>query len=404
VLGLKTIVCAMVLASGTPRCSPVRSFALPSGRCSALLLTLLSCAVFATAVAAQQSVGEIDAIGVNTDHEGIPARSSINLLSGSSIEAGLQIATFKLKRGGKILVCPGTKLAITTSSDGRGLTFQLDSGNLELDYPLASVADTLVTPKLRLLMSGPGMLHQAVGVSFNGDTCVQSLPANGTWVVVSDGRSDAVYQVPSDAALEFKGGSISGVVPTRRNCGCPSTPPGDVATAVPSEGAGPKQPSPQPQPVIAKEDVPMDKTSASLTDAPPPDSATVAGSLPLKYRGSVSTETQSPPSLTAAATLPQARPLPSRKQLATSPAASQMSGAFTVQVGAFRVKENAYRLADRLKNRHYPVEVLERNDSSHQLWYLVRVGKYANRSLADSVAARLGSEENLGSRLFVCAM
>jgi hypothetical protein len=175
----------MVLASGMLRCSPVRSFALLSARRSALLLTLVSWAVFATPVAAQRSVRDLDAIGVKTDREGIPSRSRINLLSGSSIKAALQIATLRLNRGGKIRVCPGTRLAITTSPYGPGLIFQLDGGNLELDYPLASVADTLVTPKLRLLMSGPGMLHRAEGVGSTGDMCVQSLPANRTWVVVT---------------------------------------------------------------------------------------------------------------------------------------------------------------------------------------------------------------------------
>jgi len=81
-----------------------------------------------------------------------------------------------------------------------------------------------------------------------------------------------------------------------------------------------------------------------------------------------------------------------------------MSGSFTVQVGSFRVKENAYRLAERLKSRQYPVEVREVSDSSNQLWYVVRVGKYENRSLADSAAAKLASEENLGLKPIVCAI
>ena len=68
------------------------------------------------------------------------------------------------------------------------------------------------------------------------------------------------------------------------------------------------------------------------------------------------------------------------------------------------MKENAYRLAERLKSKQYPVEVREVSDSSNQLWYVVRVGKYENRSLADSVAAKLASEENLGLKPIVCAM
>lgn len=392
----------MVVASGTLRCSASRSFVLLSTLRSAFLLPLLSSAIFTTTVAAQQSVGQLDAIGGSGDSQGTPTRTRINLLSGSSIQAGLQIATLNLKRGGKVLVCPDTKLVITTSVDGRGLVFQLDSGNLEFDYSLASVADTLVTPKLRLMMSGPGILHQAVGVSPNGDTCVQSLPANRTWVLVSDARSDTIYQIQSDAAVEFKGGSISGVEPTRRNCGCPTSPPSDNANAIPSGRSEPTQPSPQPQPIVAKEDLPVDASSASDTAASSPNPATVARSLPAQHPDSP-TEGQTP-ELTASPTtlLPQAAS--THKELAKPPAARQMSGSFTVQVGSFRVKENAYRLAERLKSRQYPVEVREVNDSSHQLWYVVRVGKYENRSFADSAATKLASEENLGLKPVVCAM
>jgi len=392
----------MMVASGTLRCSASRSFVLLSTLRSAFLLPLLSSAIFTTTVAAQQSVGQLDAIGGSGDSQGTPTRTRINLLSGSSIHAGLQIATLNLKRGGKVLVCPDTKLVITTSADGRGLVFQLDSGNLEFDYSLASVADTLVTPKLRLMMSGPGILHQAVGVSPNGDTCVQSLPANRTWVLVSDARSDTIYQIQSDAAVEFKGGSISGVEPTRRNCGCPTSPPSDNANAIPSGRSEPTQPSPQPQPIVAKEDLPVDASSASDTAASSPNPATVARSLPAQHPDSP-TEGQTP-ELTASPTtlLPQAAS--THKELAKPPAARQMSGSFTVQVGSFRVKENAYRLAERLKSRQYPVEVREVNDSSHQLWYVVRVGKYENRSFADSAATKLASEENLGLKPIVCAM
>lgn len=392
----------MMVASGTLRCSASRSFVLLSTLRSAFLLPLLSSAIFTTTVAAQQSVGQLDAIGGSGDSQGTPTRTRINLLSGSSIQAGLQIATLNLKRGGKVLVCPDTKLVITTSADGRGLVFQLDSGNLEFDYSLASVADTLVTPKLRLMMSGPGILHQAVGVSPNGDTCVQSLPANRTWVLVSDARSDTIYQIQSDAAVEFKGGSISGVEPTHRNCGCPTSPPSDNANAIPSGRSEPTQPSPQPQPIVAKEDLPVDASSASDTAASSPNPATVARSLPAQHPDSP-TEGQTP-ELTASPTtlLPQAAS--THKELAKPPAARQMSGSFTVQVGSFRVKENAYRLAERLKSRQYPVEVREVNDSSHQLWYVVRVGKYENRSFADSAATKLASEENLGLKPIVCAM
>ena len=41
----------------------------------------------------------------------------------------------------------------------------LNTGNLELNYPLGTEADTLLTPDLQLLMPGPGTVHLAVRVT-----------------------------------------------------------------------------------------------------------------------------------------------------------------------------------------------------------------------------------------------
>jgi len=96
---------------------------------------------------------------------------------------------------------------------------------------------------------------------------------------------------------------------------------------------------------------------------------------------------------------------PSGQKELAGEAARDRGRSFAIQVGAFKVKDNAYRLADYLKSkRHYQVEVLQRKDSAHQLWYLVRVGRYAARALADSVAAKLASEADLGLKPFVCEM
>ena len=100
------------------------------------------------------------------------AGSGTSVLSGSSIQAGAQAATLKLERGGSLLVCEGTKLSVTSSQNGRQLLLSLNSGNLELNYPLGTEADTLLTPDLRLLLPGPGTVHVAVRVAPHGDTCV----------------------------------------------------------------------------------------------------------------------------------------------------------------------------------------------------------------------------------------
>src|SRR5208282_6891567 len=147
-----------------------------------------------------------------------------SVLSGSSIQAGAQAATLKLERGGSLLVCPGTKLAVTASQSGRELMFSMNSGNLEMNYPLGASADTLLTPDLRLLMPGPGTVHVAVYVAPQGDTCVQSLPSNAAAIVVSETMGDATYQVKPDEAVLFKGGHFNGRGWLKQNFGLSAVP------------------------------------------------------------------------------------------------------------------------------------------------------------------------------------
>jgi septal ring-binding cell division protein DamX len=392
-----------MLTSAVPQCSVSRSFMLHSTHRFALLLALLISADFTTAAAAQEPVGELDAMGISAEKNAVPVRTSINVLSGSSIEAGMQIATLRLKRGGRVMLCPGTKLEITAAPDGRGLMFRLGRGNLEMDYPLESVADTLLTPNLRLLMSGPGVLHQAVAVSPNGDICVQSLPANTTWVVISETKGDATYQMPSGDEVVFQGGRISGALPAQQNCGCPSSPRKDIANTAVSVGAQPTQPSSKPQPVVANPQAPVDALSAPRARPTTRDLAATASSLPLRQDQPASVERRAQPGQ-AGTTLPSSNAPSGHGELAAPAAAADLGGSLTVQVGAFSVKDNAYRLADQLKGKHYPVEVFERTDSAHRLWYVVRVGRYANRALARAAAAKLASEDNLGLKPFICAM
>jgi len=109
----------------------------------------------------------------------------------------------------------------------------MNTGNLEMDYPIGAASDNLLTPDFRLLLPGPGRLHIAVRVNPKGDTCVQSLPSNSSSVVVSEGIGDESYQVKPNEAILFAGGRISGAVPMHESCGCPAPPPTQVAKAAP---------------------------------------------------------------------------------------------------------------------------------------------------------------------------
>ncbi len=222
--------------------------------------------------AAQQTLGELYASDASVKGSVILAGSGTSVLSGSSIQAGAQAATLKLERGGSVMVCEGTKLSLTASQNGRELLFSLNTGNLELNYPLGAEADTLLTPDLRLLMPGPGTVHVAVRVTPQGDTCVQSLPWNVSAIVVSESMGDATYQVKPDEAVLFKGGHVSEASRSKQNCGCPTSRLTQVAKS-----------APPPMPSIAPAPAPKPAEPLAAAALPPPEQH-LAVEAPFIYR------------------------------------------------------------------------------------------------------------------------
>jgi hypothetical protein len=231
---------------------------------SALTSVLVAAALLTSVAHAQQTVGELFASDASVKGSIVLANSGTQVMSGSSIAAGAQVAILKLERGGSMMICPGTNLAVTTSQNGRQLMLSMDTGNLEMDYPIGAAADNLLTPDFRLLLPGPGRLHIAVRVNPKGDTCVQSLPSNSSAVVVSEGMGDSSYQVKPNEAVIFIGGRIGGATPTRESCGCPAPPPTQVAKVSPPP---PTQPT----------------ASETKSDPPPPETHMVVDA-PFIYR------------------------------------------------------------------------------------------------------------------------
>jgi len=207
----------------------------------------LVCLAAGVTASAQQNVGELFASDASVKGAVVLANSGTKVMSGSSISAGAQTATLKLERGGSMMICPNTSLAVTTSQNGRQLMFSMNTGNLEMDYSIGAASDNLLTPDFRLLMPGPGRLHLAVRVNAKGDTCVQSLASNSSAVVVSEGMGDASYQVKPNEAVIFNGGRISGAMPTHESCGCPTPPPTQVANVGPPPAPKAEAPKADPQ-------------------------------------------------------------------------------------------------------------------------------------------------------------
>jgi len=295
------------------------------------LLPVLVLLVTPGVTVAQQAVGDLYATDASVKGSVMLAGSGTSVLSGSSIHAGAQAATLKLERGGNVLVCPGTKLAVTASQSGRELMFSLNSGNLELNYPLGASADTLLTPDLRLLMPGPGTVHLAMQVTPQGDTCVQSLPWNTAATVVSESLGDATYQVKPDEVVVFKRGHLSEAVRTKQNCGCPLSPPVHVAKAPPPPPAlesKPAQPTPQAaEPLLTpspQEHVAVEAPFVFRASDPSPDLTEIVATLKLENNKVLQLE-------------PAVLPPPTTKGGAsqTSETAVKQKHSFFSRVGAF---------------------------------------------------------------------
>ena len=77
-------------------------------------------------------------------------------------------------------------------------------------------------------------------------------------------------------------------------------------------------------------------------------------------------------------------------------AVSPLAGNFGLQVGAFKSRENAVRLRDRLASRYPPVSIRE-YDSTDGLLYRVFAGRVPGEAAARQLADQLRREEGLSS-------
>ncbi len=151
----------------------------------------------------------------------------MQLGNGSTITAGANTIPISLTRGGDLRLCATTSVHLARdrsiqAPDASGLMLGLDRGAIEAHYTTSRYSDVLLTPDLRILISGPGVADISIRVSRQGDTCIDNRGANGPYITVSSQLEGGVYRVQPGQHVSFQHGSLREVVDTEKEpCGCP---------------------------------------------------------------------------------------------------------------------------------------------------------------------------------------
>ncbi len=287
---------------------------------------------------AQQPIGRTSATEVQVSGAVDISHGETILRNGSQITAGEQAVKIILLRGGSLRLCSTSSvhLAKDRSIDdpaSSALMMALDRGAIEASYVVGKYSDVLLTPDLRILISGPGQADLSIRVNPKGDTCVDNHGADAPYVTVTSQLEGGAYRVMPDQRVNFEHGSLNEVVDHEPEpCGCPPMP----VTSVASTGATGANPAPPGKRVGGPSSTPAD-TAFPLAQseglAPPPTPATPvvpAGqthaqvTVPLTYNGENPAATPAvPPASATPAPATPASPPPStsQPQVASAPAA-----------------------------------------------------------------------------------
>ena len=274
----------------------------------------------------------LQAAGVQISGDVHVADGDMELGNGSTITAGSETVPIALTRGGELQLCPTTSVHLARdrsiqTPDASGLMLGLDRGAIEAHYETGKYSDVLLTPDLRILISGPGKADLSIRVSRQGDTCIDNRGPSAPYITVTSQLEGGLYRVQPGQHVSFQHGSLREVVDTEHEpCGCP--PPISVADAgTPSpHGAAPGQPVGGPSSTPADTAFPL-AVSEGLTRPPLPPTTPVAGpgevhaqvAVPFRYDGSLPIVSDTTGSSAATGIASSAIPPPSSAAPAPSP-------------------------------------------------------------------------------------
>lgn len=236
-------------------------------------LVAVGASLFAAQLAgAQQSpIAYVPTAGVTVSGSLSVENGRASIGNNGSITAGDSTATVKLARGGELRVCASTEVHLSRDTSVEGvdsaLMIALDRGALEASYVPGKYSDVLLTPDLRILISGPGQADLKIRVNNQGDTCLDNHGADAPYVTVTSQFEGGVYRVRANQRVMFEHGSLQQVVDNEHEpCGCPAaTPPAAVAAAAPTTTTVPGK-----QAVEAANPFPLARSEGLAAPAPQP--------------------------------------------------------------------------------------------------------------------------------------
>jgi hypothetical protein len=300
-------------------------------------------------LAAQQPIGRTSATEVQVSGAVDISHGETLLGNGSEITAGDQAVKITLERGGALRLCSTSSVHLAKDRSiadpaSSALMMALDRGAIEANYAVGTYSDVLLTPDLRILISGPGEADLRIRVNLKGDTCVDNHGANAPYVTVTSQLEGGAYRVLPDQRVNFQHGSLREVVDHEPEpCGCPVMP----VTSVASAGGTTANPAPPGRPVGGPSSTASDTAfpiaeSEGLAAPPTPHAAPVVPpgethaevTVPLTYNGENPAPAPPVPPAPAAPTPPaiSSAPSPPAAQPEVAPAPTTPS---TNQGGLF---------------------------------------------------------------------
>ncbi len=248
-----------------------------------------ACAVVLPGSAQQQPIAWVPTEGVSLSGSLSVENGKASIGNNGTITAGDTTAHVQLARGGELRLCASTRVHLSkdaTTNPGNpaadsALMIALDRGAIEASYTPDKYSDVLLTPDLRILISGPGQADLKIRTNQKGDTCVDNHGANAPYVTVTSQFEGGLYRVQPNQRVMFEHGSLQQVVDNEPEpCGCPAPAPVSVASAAPgivTNNANPAKPG---QPIGGPSSTPADTAfplaeSEGLKPPPPPPSQPV---------------------------------------------------------------------------------------------------------------------------------